>query len=213
VANLLLARATVREKEIAVRAALGASRTQILTQLLMETWVLAICALVAGGALSWMAMKVVDSSLHQKGWAEKSAEAVIGLNVPVLIFAASITLLVTVLCGLVPGLRASKRELQPQLVGSGQGALGALRHGRLRAGLVICQVALSIVLLIGAGLMMRSLYLLTHIDLGFDPRNLLVFGLAPSRAIDQLPDRALMATPRATLDSSESSKKLGNFPG
>jgi putative ABC transport system permease protein len=194
VANLLLARATVREKEIAVRSALGASRSQIVGQLLMESLALAVCGAVGGGALAWAAMKLVDGTLHQKGWAEKGAEAVIGLNVPVLLFAVGITLLTTLLCGLVPGLRVSRRDLQPQLVGSGKGALGGLRHGELRAGLVVGQIALSMVLLIGAGLMMRSLHQLTHVDLGFDAKNLVVIGMAPARAVDQLPDRALMAS-------------------
>ena len=63
----------MREKEIAVRSALGSSRAQILSQLLMESLVLALCALAAGCALAWMAMKAVDATLHQKGWAEKGA--------------------------------------------------------------------------------------------------------------------------------------------
>jgi putative ABC transport system permease protein len=158
-------------------------------------------------------MKLIDSALHQKGWAEKGAEAVIGLNVPVLLFAAGITLLTTLLCGLLPGLRASRLDLQPQLVGSGPGSSGGLRHGKLRAALVIGQVALSIVLLIGAGLMMRSLYMLTHIDLGFDQKNLIVIGLAPSRAIDQLPDRALMATPEGHARFQRILQKIRELPG
>lgn len=213
VANLLLARATVREKEIAVRSALGASRAQILRQLLMESLVLALCASAAGCALAWIAMKAVDTTLHQKAWAETGAEAVIGLNLPVLLFAVAITLLTTLLCGLAPGLRASKRDLQPQLVGSGQGALGGLQHGKLRAGLVIGQVALSIVLLIGAGLMMRSLYMLTHIDLGFDSKNLIVMGLAPSHSIDQLPDRALLVSPEGHARFQRIVQKIRELPG
>jgi putative ABC transport system permease protein len=213
VANLLLARATVREKEIAVRSALGASRSQIVRQFLMESLVLALSASMAGCALAWMAMKIVDTTLHQKSWAEKGAEAVIGLNLPVLIFAVMITLLTTLLCGLVPALRASRRDLQPQLVGSRQGALGGLQHGNIRAGLVIGQVALSIVLLIGAGLMMRSLYMLTHIDLGFDPKNLIVVGLAPARSVDQLPDRALMASPEGHARFLKVVGKIKELPG
>jgi putative ABC transport system permease protein len=213
VANLLLARATVREKEIAVRSALGASRAQIISQLLMESLVLALCAAAAGCVLSFVAMKAVDSTLHQKAWAEKGAEAVIGLNLPVLFFAMGITLLTTLLCGLVPGLQAAKHDLQPQLVGSGQGALGGLKHGKLRAGLVIGQVALSMVLLIGAGLMMRSLYMLTHIDLGFDAKNLIVMGLAPSRSIDQLPDRALMLSPEGHERFQRIVQKIRELPG
>jgi len=213
VANLLLTRATTREKEIAVRFALGASRAQILTQLLMESLVLALCALVAGCLLSWMAMRVLDATLHQKGWAEKSAEAVIGLNAPVLLFAVGITVLTTLLCGLVPGLRGSRNDLQPQLVGSAQFGLGGLRRGKLRGILVIGQVALSIVLLIGAGLMMRSLYMLTHVDLGFDAKNLVVIALAPSRAVDQLPDRTLMASPEGHVRFQRIVQKIREMPG
>src|SRR5208282_5503335 len=146
VANLLLARATAREKEIAVRSALGASRWQIIRQLLMECLVLAATACAAGCALAWIVMRAVDATIHQKAWARMSAEAVIGLNRPVLFFAVGITLLTTLICGLVPALRATKRDLQPQLVGSGKGGDGAFRHGKVRAGLVIGQVALSIVL-------------------------------------------------------------------
>jgi putative ABC transport system permease protein len=160
-----------------------------------------------------MAMKLVDATLHQKGWAEKSAEAVIGLNAPVLLFAAAITLLTTLPCGLVPGLRASRLDLHPQLVGSAQGSLDGLRRGKLRAVLVIGQVALSIVLLIGAGLMMRSLYMLTHVDLGFDPKNLVVIALAPSRAVDQLPDRTLMASPEGRARFQRIVQKIREMPG
>jgi len=212
VANLLLTRATTREKEIAVRSALGASRGQIFSQLLMESLAIALCALAAGCLLSWMTMKLVDATLHQKEWAGKSAEAVIGLNAPVLLFAAAITLLTTLLCGLVPGLRASRLDLQPQLVGSGPGSLGGLRRGRLRGILVIGQVALSIVLLIGAGLMMRSLYMLTHVDLGFDPKNLIVIALAPSRAVDQLPDRTLLGTPEGHARFQRIVQKIKELP-
>ena len=194
VANLLLARATGREREIAVRSALGASRWQIMRQLLVESFVLALCACAAGSALAWVAMKGVDAAIHQRVWEEMRGEAVIGLNVAVLLFAVGTTFLTTLICGLVPALRTTKRDLQAQLVGSAKGAGGGFAHGKVRAGLVMGQVALSIVLLVGAGLMMRSLYTLTHVDLGFNPKNILVVGIAPARSSDQLPDRALMAS-------------------
>ena len=213
VANLLLARATVREKEIAVRSALGASRGQILRQLLVESLVLALSACAAGCVLAGLAMKAVDAAVHQKNWAQIGAEAVIGLNVPVLLFAAGITLLTTLLCGLLPALRATKCDLQPLLAGSGKGTWGGLRSGKVRAGLVVGQVALSIVLLIGAGLMMRSLYMLTHIDLGFDPKNILVVGFAPARSSDQKPDRAMMATAEGRARFERVLGKIRELPG
>jgi putative ABC transport system permease protein len=208
VANLLLGRATTREKEIAVRSALGASRWQIMRQLLMESFVLALCACAGGSALAWIAMRAVDAAIHQRAWENIRGEAVIGLNMAVLFFAAGITFLTTLMCGLVPALRATKRDLQSQLVGSAKGEGGGFRHGKVRAGLVMSQVALSIVLLVGAGLMMRSLYRLTHVDLGFNPKNILVVGIAPARSSDQLPDRALMAS---TLGHEHFQRALENI--
>jgi predicted permease len=213
VANLMLARATAREKEMAVRSALGASRWQIARQLLIETLLLALCACATGCAVAWVAMKAVDGTIHQKAWAHMSGEAVVGLNRPVLLFAAGITLLTTVVCGLVPAWRATRRDLQPQLVGSVKGAGGGLQHGKVRAALVIGQVALSIVLLIEAGLMMRSLYKLTHIDLGFNAKNILVTAFAPSRKSDQLPDRALMTTAEGHARFQRAVEKIRELPG
>jgi len=213
VANLLLARTTAREKEMAVRSALGASRWQIARQLLMESLVLALCACSAGSALAWAAMKAVNATIHQKVWAHMSGEAVVGLNGPVLLFAAGITLLTAVVCGLVPALRATRRDLQPQLAGSGKGAGGGVQHGKVRAALVIGQVSLSIVLLIEAGLMMRSLYKLTHIDLGFNAKNILVVAFAPSRKSDQIPDRALMVSAEGHARFQRAVEKIRQLPG
>jgi putative ABC transport system permease protein len=213
VANLLLARATAREKEIALRSALGASRWQLMRQLLMESLVLAFGACVAGCALASMAMKAVDLTIHQKAWQRMSAEAVIGVNMPVLFFAAGITLLTTLICGLAPAFRATRRDLQPQLAGSGKGGDGGFRHGKLRTTLVIGQVALSIVLLIGAGLMMRSLYQLTHVELGFNAKNILVAGFAPSRTGTQLPDRTAMVTPEGRERFRRAAERIREVPG
>jgi predicted permease len=213
VANLLLARATGREKEMAVRSALGASRWQIARQLLLESLLLAVCACVAGSVVAWAAMKAVDATIHQKAWAHMSGEAVVGLNGPVLLFAVGITLLTTVVCGVVPALRATRRDLQPQLVGSAKGAGGGVQHGKIRAALVIGQVALSIVLLIEAGLMMRSLYKLTHVKLGFNAKNILVAAFAPSRKSDQLPDRALMTTAEGHARFQRAVEKIRELPG
>jgi putative ABC transport system permease protein len=213
VTNLLLARATAREKEMAVRSALGASRWQIARQLLMESLLLAVCACVAGSALAWMAMKAVDATIHQKVWAHMSGEAVVGLNGPVLLFAAGIALSTTVVCGVVPALRATRRDLQPQLMGSAKGAGGGLRHEKVRGALVIWQVALSIVLLIGAGLMMRSLYKLTHINLGFNAKNILVAGFAPSRKGGQIPDRALLTSAEGHARFQRAVEKIRELPG
>lgn len=214
VANLLLARATVREKELAVRSALGASRWQLMRPLLLETLVLAMGACATGCLLAWVAMKAVDATIHQKAWQGMSGEAVIGLNVPVLLFAAGITLLTTLICGLAPALRSTRGDVQPQLVGSGTASdSGGFRHGRLRAALVIGQVGLSMVLLVGAGLMIHSLYRLTHVDLGFNAKNILVAGFAPSRSGAQLADRALIVTREGRARFQRALEKIREVPG
>ena len=173
VANLLLARATVREREIAVRLALGATRGRLIQQLLVESLALALGACVLGCALAFFGMKGVMALVPHKG-ASIGGEVVIGLDWPILLFALLATFLTTVLCGLAPALHAVRRDLQPALVGGGKGAAVSFRHGKLRAGLVVGQVALSLLLLTGAGLMIRSFFLLTHIDLGFDLDHLLL---------------------------------------
>jgi predicted permease len=171
VANLLLARGAAREKEIAVRTALGASRGRLRRQLLTESMVLAIVACLLGCVFAQFGMKVVAAAIPHKG-ISVGGEAVIGLDSTVLLFTLSVTALTTLLCGLAPALHATGHDVQPALAGSGKGTGGNFRHGRFRSGLVIVEVALCTVLLIGAGLMIRSFYELTHIDLGFNAQNL-----------------------------------------
>ncbi len=169
VANLLLARATTREREIAVRAALGASRARLVRQMLAESFVLAAIACAAGCALAYFGLKAAVTVIPQ---ARISSESVIGLNPAVLLFALAVTAATTLLCGLAPAFHAARSDLRSRLAGSGSG--GSFRRAKVRAALVVVEVALSIVLLAGAGLMLRTFYALTHVDVGFNPKNVLV---------------------------------------
>ena len=174
VANLLLARGTAREREIAMRATLGATRGRLIQQLLVESFALAAVASAAGCGLAYFGLKIVVALIPAGTIPE---ETVIRMNAPVLLLALAVTILTTVLCGLAPALQAARGYLQPRLTGAGKGSGGSFRHGKLRAGLVVSEVALSIILLIGAGLLMRSFLVLTRVDLGFNPKNVLYFVL------------------------------------
>jgi putative ABC transport system permease protein len=174
VANLLLARATAREREIAVRATLGATRGRLIRQLLVESFLLAAAATGTGCALAYFGLKAVVALIPAGTLPE---ETVIRMSAPVLLLALCLTILTTILCGLAPALHVVRGHLQSHLTGSGKGVGESFRHSKLRGGLVLSEVALSIVLLIGAGLLMRSFLVLTRVDLGFDPKNVLYFEL------------------------------------
>lgn len=174
VANLLLARATAREREIAVRATLGATRGRLIRQLLVESFLLAAAATGAGCVLAYFGLKVVIALIPAGTLPEENA---IRMYAPVLFLSLGLTILTTILCGLAPALHIARDDLQPHLTGSGKGVGEGLWHSKLRRGLVVSEVALSIVLLIGAGLLMRSFLILTRVELGFDPKNILYFEL------------------------------------
>ncbi len=174
VANLLLARATAREREIAIRASMGAGRARLIRQLLVESFILATAGCLLGCVLAYFGLKGVANAIPRD---MIPTQAQIALHPTVLWFALSITSLTTLLCGLAPAIHAVRGELYAHLTGTGKGVNTGYRHGKLRAALVIAEVALSILLLGGAGLMMRTLLALEHQDLGFAPANILVLRL------------------------------------
>jgi predicted permease len=169
VANLLLSRAAARRKEIAVRLALGASRGRLVRQLLVESMLL---ALLAGGAGLLVALWSGDAllALRPPGFARMDVD--LALDLRVFGFAFALSLLTGVLFGLAPAWAASRAELGPVL--KDESGTHGYRKSLLRSGLVVAQVSLSLVLLIGAGLFVASLVHARAIDLGLEPRNLLL---------------------------------------
>jgi putative ABC transport system permease protein len=170
VANLLLARATSRRKEIAIRASIGARRGSLIRQLLAESAILAGLGCFVGILFAYWGLKAVMAAMPQ---GTLPSEAVVTMNSAVLLGTVGVTALTTILCGLAPALHAVRADLQAQLQDSSRGINSSFRHGGLRSALVVAEVALSIVLLAGAGLMMRSLFAVEHVDLGFNPQHIL----------------------------------------
>ncbi|HKP36562.1 MAG TPA: ABC transporter permease [Pyrinomonadaceae bacterium] len=178
VANLLLARAAARQKEIAVRLALGAGRFRLIRQLLTESALLAM--LGAGfGVLFALWIKDVMLSVSEWGGAEMAALNP-QLDLRVLGFTFLLSLVTGILFGLAPAWRATRVDLTPALKDTGRNSSGMSRSW-LSRGLVITQVALSFLLLVGAGLMLRTLHNLQNTDAGFNRENLLLFSVAPGQ--------------------------------
>jgi putative ABC transport system permease protein len=173
VASLLLARATTRHKEMAIRAALGASRKRIRRQLLTESIVLSL----AGGAPGLLiALWGMDALVAASG-DQLPRAAQIGLDMRVLVFTLLVSIITGVLFGLVPAIHSSKTDLNEALKEGGRGTSEGGRRNFLRSVLVTVEVAFAVVLLIGAGLCLRSLWRLQSVDTGITSRNVITFDL------------------------------------
>jgi len=170
-ANLLLARATTREKEFAIRAALGAGRWRLIRQLMVESLILSFCGGVLGIALAAVGLNSIVAMMPQ---VTIPAETEISLNLPVLAFALAVAMLTPLIFGLIPALRATRDDLEKPLRESGKGTSGSARQSHLRDAVIVCEVALSFTLLVGAGLLMRSFVALCGVNLGLRPDHVLV---------------------------------------
>ncbi len=167
-ANMLLARASARDREIAIRASLGASRGRLVRQLLIESLLLALLGALAGCVFAALGLDVLMRVMPE-GLIPPESE--IRLNLPVLGFSLLAAVVTALLFGLLPALHATSRNLVQTLRDSGKGVGGTSgghghRHGRLSAALIVIEVSLSLMLLAGAGLLMRSFVKLQTIDLG-----------------------------------------------
>src|SRR6266852_1092545 len=171
VANLLLARATTREKEFAIRSALGANRWRLIRQLLVESLILAVGGAAVGTLLAWGGLKSLVALMPQD---IIPAEAVIRLNTPVLLFALGVGVMTALVFGLVPALKAARKDINDPLRDSGKGISGGFRHGKLRNAVVVLEVMLSLMLLVTAGLLMRSFVALRDVKLGLQPDHIFV---------------------------------------
>src|SRR6202453_1276038 len=176
VANLLLARAAARTREFAIRAALGASGARIVRQLVAESVPLSLAGGALGLALAKWGVRPVLATLP--GSLPRTEN--IGVNVPVLLFALVVSVAVGILFGLAPALQSSRADLQASLKSGGRGSTSP--HHRAQSSLVIVQMALTLVLLVGAGLLFRPIRRLGEVNPGFDARHTIAFnvGLSPS---------------------------------
>jgi predicted permease len=198
VANLLLARSTARQREFSVRAALGAGQIRILRQLLTESVLLS----ALGGMFGLMLAKwgTVAALLAVPETVPRAEE--IGLHLPVLLFTIFISVLTGIMFGLLPAIRMSRTDISGRLKDSGRAISGS--RSRMQSVLVMGEMAMALVLLVGAGLMCRTLMGLWKVDPGFDPRNVSYFEVTPSPSlVSQAPDaiHAALRQISATLHS------------
>jgi predicted permease len=193
VANLLLARATGRRREIAIRAAVGGSRARIIRQLLTESVVLSLAGGVLGLALGWAGIRAL-LSVNTAGLPRVGENGTfVGLDWRVLAFTLAVSVATGVIFGLIPALQSSKTDLTTTLKESSGRSGTGLRQNKMRAVLVVTEVALALVLLIGSALLIRTAMSLAHVDPGFDAHNVLTMRMslageqfAKSEAVEQV---------------------------
>ncbi|HEV3062287.1 MAG TPA: ABC transporter permease [Vicinamibacterales bacterium] len=202
VANLLLARGAVRQREMAIRAAVGAGRGRLARQLFTEVAVLGAAGGLAGLVVAQASLKVLAAAspidLAQFG--------PVRLNYAVLAFTALISLLTAIVCGFAPAFEGGRADVQESLKDGGHAAGAGLRHRRLRQAFVVAEIALAVVLLVGAGLMIRSFGSLRSVDPGMDTRDVLTLRVALPFRKYNTPDKALQFFDQAV-------KKVATLPG
>ena len=201
VANLFLARTSARRREFAVRAALGANRGQLVRQTLVESLPLALLGGCAGLAFAAWGLDGLLAILPQDA---VPAEAQISVNGPVMLFSLAVTLGTLLLFSLFPALESSRAALVNDLQEGAKGTAN-VRTSRVRAGLIVAEVGLSLVLLVGAGLLVRSLARVSSVSVGFDKDNLLVVPI-------QLSETRYGGSEQATTFFENVVERLGSLP-
>jgi predicted permease len=177
IANLLLARASGRTREIAVRLALGATRWQLIKQAMTESGLLASGGGAIGLALAYALVTVLKAVLPPGSMPRQSE---VGVDIRALLFTGVLSIVTGMLSGLLPAWRFSRGDVNESLKEGGRSGTAGRQSHRMRNALVVCEMALAFVLLIGAGLMLRSFGRLLSIDPGFDPANLLTLQISVS---------------------------------
>ena len=170
VANMLLARATTRERELAIRSALGASRFRILQQMFVESLLMAVSGGTLGVLFAYAGLRALKQFIPPYTIA---VETEIGINPSVLLFSLAVAMFTALLFGVAPALQSTRRDVAKGLSGSGKGADLGTRHAGVRRLLVVCEVTLSLVLLSGAAVLMQSFLSLMNQNMGFNPQNIL----------------------------------------
>jgi putative ABC transport system permease protein len=205
VANLLLARASARNREMAIRAALGAGKWALVRQMLTESLLLALVGGVLGVLLAFWGVELLKSALPGEAFSFVPGMRQVGLNYTVLGFTLGLSLLTGVIFGLAPAVQSAQPDMNESLKEGSKGTAG-IGRSRLRNALVVAEVALSLILLTGAGFMMRSFLNLLQVNPGFNYENVLTMGI-------QLPQSKYREAPQRAAFYQDLEHRVKSLPG